>query len=156
MVQYAGMKFRTHAQTIGQLDCFVVQKMHHGEWVDWVIVAQSTIAGAGRGIFAACIFDEWDFIGRYVGKVLGLRMDITDAVLRVSAPLIAVMALTCSRKAPLGSSKAMHECSICRLGSRQVAYCACPALASIKSGTHVFTTVQLHPCLSPSFELQEL
>ena len=65
------------------MDCFMVQKLHHGDWFDWVIIAQSAIPGIGRGIFAAYPFVEWDSIGRYLGKVLGLRTDFTDAVLDV-------------------------------------------------------------------------
>ncbi|KAK9791385.1 hypothetical protein WJX73_009569 [Symbiochloris irregularis] len=80
--EYAGMKFRTKPHTIAHMEGFMVQKLHNDEWVDWVMVAQSTIPGAGRGIFAARDFEALEFIGRYLGKVLGLRADFTDAVLK--------------------------------------------------------------------------
>lgn len=82
-MQYAGMSFSAHAACIGDVDVFKVQKLHHSEWVDWVIVAQSSVEGAGRGVFAARAFRRWEFIGRYLGFVLGFRADFTDAVLKV-------------------------------------------------------------------------
>lgn len=65
----------------------MVQKLHFGEWVDWVYITQSTIPGAGRGIFAARNFQAGEFIGRYLGRLLGLNAELTDAVLKVRAPV---------------------------------------------------------------------
>lgn len=85
-MQFTGMKFRTQPHTIQGQEGFLVQKLHHDEWVDWIIIAQSTIAGAGRGVFAARDFEALEFIGRYLGKILGLRSDFTDIVLKVRGP----------------------------------------------------------------------
>ena len=86
MAQYAGTKFRTERRSIQGAQAFAVQKLHCGEWVDWVYNSQSTIPGVGRGIFAARHFEEREFIGWYLGKVLGLKTDFTEAVLKVQAP----------------------------------------------------------------------
>ena len=86
MVQYAGMKFRTENRSIRGHQVFAVQKLHFNVWVDWVYVGQSTIPDGGRGIFAARNFKDGEFIGRYLGRVLGFRTDFTDAVMKVQAP----------------------------------------------------------------------
>ena len=46
-------------------------------WVLWLLVRDSTIPGAGKGLFAAKPFKKGEFIGRYVGKVLGKVSDPT-------------------------------------------------------------------------------
>ncbi|KAK9793481.1 hypothetical protein WJX73_009917 [Symbiochloris irregularis] len=79
---YAGMKFRTEGRSSRDGQVFAVQKLHCGVWVDWVYIGQSSILGAGRGIFAARPFEQGDFIGRYLGRVLGFKADFTDAVLK--------------------------------------------------------------------------
>ena len=81
------MKFRTERRSIQGLEVFAVRKLHCGEWVDWVYICQSCIPGAGRGVFAARDFEDSEFIGRYLGRVLGFRVDFTDAVLKVHARL---------------------------------------------------------------------
>ena len=86
-LQYAGMKFRTERRSIQGHQVFAVQKLHYEQWVDWVYISQSTIPGAGRGVFAACDFEDGEFIGRYLGRVLGFKVDFIDAVLKVHARL---------------------------------------------------------------------
>ena len=83
LAQYAGMKFKTEGRSIQGRRVSVVQKLHFGAWVDWVYISQSTIAGGGRGIFAARDFVDGEYIERYLGRLLGLRAEFTEAVLKV-------------------------------------------------------------------------
>ena len=73
------MTFKTECRAIKGRRAFAVQKLHHGEWVDWVYIGQSTISGGGQGISAACNFATGEFIGRYLGRVLDLKTTFTDA-----------------------------------------------------------------------------
>jgi hypothetical protein len=45
------------------------------EWVLWVIVRDSVVLGRDKGLFAARAFRKDDFIGRYVGRILGKASD---------------------------------------------------------------------------------
>lgn len=106
LAQYAGMKFKTEGRSIQGHRVFVVEKLHFGAWVDWVYISQSTIAGVGRGIFAARNFEDGEYIGRYLGRLLGLRAEFTDAVLKVKPPqqtrFLNQLVCLCIRKLPQG------------------------------------------------------
>ncbi|KAK9797043.1 hypothetical protein WJX73_004768 [Symbiochloris irregularis] len=69
---YAGMKFKAEGRSKQGHRVFMVQKLHCGAWVDWVYISQSTIAGDGRGIFAARNFVDGEYIGRCLGRLLGV------------------------------------------------------------------------------------
>ena len=77
------MKFKTEQRTIQGRQVFLVQKMHHSEWLDWVYISRSSIPEAGCGLFAAREFRKGERIGRYLGKLLGRKESFTDEVLKV-------------------------------------------------------------------------
>ena len=82
--QYAGMEFQTVHKEIGGESLFAVQKLHKDEWTDWVYIGTSTIPEADLGIFAARAFKKHEYVGRYVGRIVGPREIVTDKVLEVS------------------------------------------------------------------------
>lgn len=59
------------SQTVKCVFC----RSRRGEWVPWVIVAQSALLDSidkpGLGLYAARVFNKDDYIGRYDGEIIG-------------------------------------------------------------------------------------